>query len=282
MNPQAVRTIGDLLSDRRGEVLRHLSGTDVSEQRFVDEIRRKIPELADHGLPDFEKVCLLRDWVARTIPGSVSVKDTLDTKPDFFFYTCDAPTLFGAFSQGLGGLYCGGASYALAKLYHSFGFETFIYNGGIRSSVASHCVTLVKIKFDGISLLSVQDAFFNITFLTTHGKPLDFFQLLFLLQARQHDEVTLKFDPLGFSRDFHDGATAFRKQFSLPIFLEESAPPYLQALEQHGFPSDLVYLLANPIGCWAPAQATARRLRSQIAKTLRCDPRDIDLNYGTE
>lgn len=265
-------------------MLQHLSGTDtnVAEQRLVDEIRRKIPELADNSLPDFEKVCLLRDWATRAIPDSVSKEDALDNKAGFPFYTLDAPALFDVFSRRLGGVRCGGTAYALAKLYHSFGFEALIYNGGIRSSVASHCVTLVRINVDGTSLLSVQDAWFNMAFLTTDARPLDFFHLLALLQAWQHNKVTLEFDPLGFPRDFHHGARICRRQFSLPIFLEESASPYLLALEQHGFPPNVLFLLASPIGCWASTKAAAMQLRTQIAETWRCDPGDIDLNYGAE
>ena len=263
-------------------MLQHLSGTDVTEQRLVDEIHGQIPELADSRLPDFEKVCLLRDWVARTIPGSVSHEDALDNKKGVPFYTLDAPALFDAFSKRFGGIRCGGASYALAKLYHSFGFEALIYNGGIRSTFATHCVTLVRINCGGTSLLCVQDAWFNMTFLTTEAGPLDCFQLLSLLQAKQHDKVTLEFDPLGFPRDFHDDSKSFRAQFSLPRWLDECGSHFLLDLEKHSFPRNLLYLFVLPIGLWASTRTAAMLLRSRIAHTLRCEPRYIDLNYGKE
>jgi hypothetical protein len=263
-------------------MLQHLSGTDVTEQRLIDKIHGQIPELADSRLTDFEKVCLLRDWVARTIPGSVSNEDALDNKEGSPFYTFDVPTLFDAFGKRFGGIRCGGTAYALAKLYRSFGFEALIYNGGICAAFATHCVTLVRINYGRTSLLCVQDAWFNMTFLTTNAGPLDFFELLSLLQARQHDKVTLEFDPLGFSRDFYEGSKIFRTQFSLPLWLDEYGSRYLLALEEHGFPRHLLYLFVFPIGVWAPTRAAAMLLRSQIAGTLRCDPRYIDLNYGKE
>lgn len=260
-------------------MLQHLSGTDVTEQRLVDEIHGQIPELADSRLPDLEKVCLLRDWVARTISGSASNEDALDSKAGFPFYTLDAPALFDAFSKRFGGIKCGGAAYALAKLYHSFGFEALIYNAGIRSAF-THCVTLVRINCGGTSLLYVQDAWFNMTFLTTDTGPLNFVQLLSLLQARQHDKVILEFDPLGFPRDFYDDSKVFRTQFSLPRWLDECDSRFLLALEKHGFPRNLLYSFVLPIGVWATTRTAAMLFRSQVTDTLRCDLRCIDLNYG--
>jgi hypothetical protein len=74
------------------------------------------------------------------------------------------------------------------RLYDLFGYET--YRLGIGQPGPTHALNLVRIEADGQRLLSLQDAYFNLTYVDGQsGAPLDVFDLLRRLREGRHTSV---------------------------------------------------------------------------------------------
>jgi len=83
----------------------------------------------------------------------------------------------------------------MKRLYEVFGYESYYVasgNPGNSSFPAlTHAETLVLINWGGRRTLSVQDAYFDISYSDTKGGPLDYFQMLHLLRDGKHEDVRI-------------------------------------------------------------------------------------------
>lgn len=174
----------------------HESFVRTSEILLKELIAYEYPQLKDRQVNDWDKVSILRQWARRHTPiASPDFTLLLDYNTDegydtsFKFYTKTAPEIFAAFFSIKGGVYCGGTAYALSKLYEMFGYESFTVNMGFPEGTAkttlTHVTTLVTITHNNHPILSVQDGFFNQTFMDEHDNPIDYFEMLNLLSTRQ-------------------------------------------------------------------------------------------------
>ncbi len=214
-------------------------------------IHSAYPQLDDPELSDFERVVLLRRWVAEIV--DKSDREGLLDRPsqnnpyaaDFFYYTRDAPDIFAAFMADRGGVWCRGTSYALEKLYGLFGYRAFSIGIGARGTRFTHVFTLVEIEHKGQRILTVQDADQNLTYVGDDDQPLDYFKILDLLQHRRHKDIVefsvettrdrLEFDESG-------NITKYRK----PVLWEKTSDWFLAGLapffEEYGYPQDVRYM----------------------------------------
>jgi hypothetical protein len=67
-------------------------------------------------------------------------------------------------------------------------------------SCPTHAETLVHIDIHGTEVLSVQDAYFDITYVDKNGNPLDYFEMLSLLQNQRHEDIRIAPSP---DHEFH-------------------------------------------------------------------------------
>lgn len=226
------------------------------------------PEVGRADVDDWTRVNLLRQWAVETIDWSTR-SALLDAPSANRYYSRDAVWIFDGFLADRGGVWCGGAAYALAKLYELYGYEATTYDHGIAGS-ETHVVTLVRITHDGGKLWIVQDPSFDLTYTDTTGKPLDVRRLIDSLQAQSieqirvlhgqakprdlllhPDDAALRPRCLAYVLDaapvqvLPGGVKKYRARLTLDSVIGDQIR---SALKVHGMPADPVFLLALPQG----------------------------------
>ena len=150
-------------------------------------IATRYPAAFSKETREFERVGLLRQWVAETADWAGDVC-RLDEEAGFRFFERDAPDLFAAFLDDRGGVLCGGRAWALRRLYDMLGYEAYTYDMGVPGAT-THTVVLVRVTHGDARVLTVQDPTYDVTFTRADGAPLDFIEMLTLLKKRRLDDV---------------------------------------------------------------------------------------------
>ena len=154
------------------------------------------PELLNPNVSDYEKVNLIREWAAMNTlvarKRSIKLDDPKKNMQDPNYYKQNASIIYYSFIMIKGGVWCGGTSYALAKLYELFGYESIMMNIDLKKGKWSHALNLVKINEDDKSRYVIQDAYLNSTFVHKNGSPLDYFDMIELLRQRKHGGIRIK------------------------------------------------------------------------------------------
>ena len=155
-----------------------------------DLISIEYPEMRDPQLDDWEKVKLLRSWTYTHVDwGSQCAQMNHEQYRRFF--DADVATSFSMFYADEGAVMCTGTAWALERLYRAYGYEA--YNLGVDiPGVMGHDMTLVRISYNGRSILTVQDATFDISYVAPDGEPYDYFDLLAVVENRHHDLVEIE------------------------------------------------------------------------------------------
>ncbi|HSB82309.1 MAG TPA: hypothetical protein VLM91_26330 [Candidatus Methylomirabilis sp.] len=156
---------------------------------LLRELITRESSLRGEGLTDWEIVNRLREWAHANILVSTP-SNLLDQDKSFEFYNRNAGEIFAAFFRDRGGVWCGGAAYALMEVYGLFGFQASMIDYG-KPGVMTHVVTLVKIKYDGMEKMVIQDPTLNVTYATRDDAPYDYFQLLTVLMRHQHERIRI-------------------------------------------------------------------------------------------
>ncbi|HXZ44536.1 MAG TPA: hypothetical protein VEH53_06875, partial [archaeon] len=241
---------------------------DTSSALLRELITREM-SLRDGGLTDSEKVNRLREWVHANILVSTP-SNLLDQDKSFDYYNRSAGEIFAAFFQDLGGVWCGGAAYALMEVYGLFGFKASMIDYG-KPGVMTHVVTLVKIKYGGLEETVIQDPTLNVTYATRNGAPYDYLQLLTDLMQHQHERVRILFGmdgtggvlvapgderfPLDYLvesgvqpiRVLQNGARKYKSRLSLERFERQFGERIRVFLRKEGHPGEMLYLLLYPL-----------------------------------
>jgi len=261
------------------------TGRAVSREALKELVAREM-SLQAPGLTEWEVVNRIRDWGYANID-LATAHALLDRVEPFDFLQKDVGEIFTAFFQDRGGVWCGGAAYALAELYRLFGYRASIIDFG-HPDVLTHVVTLVRITHRGKRETVVQDPTFNIAYAKRDGSPLDYFDLLRLLLRRQHQNVRmlqgqrrekdLLVHPLDRGlpipylhrqnprplRVLPDGVKKYRARVSLRDFEAPLRGEIRAFLRKEGHPAHSLYLYLYPIKGTDPAIVeAARRLTGQ-------------------
>lgn len=97
--------------------------------------------------------------------------------------------IFDIYKKQIGGVDCRGISYSLLKVYTDLGFEAYSYSAGIGDF--THVIVLVNTEYKGKKILLVEDPFFNVTYTTPKGDPLDFIEMLKLIKQKKYGEIVI-------------------------------------------------------------------------------------------
>lgn len=245
-------------------------GLSGEEKHLKQIIIQEYPELEMPDTTDYEKARILRHWVAQVVDWSTQSL-LLDIRvPNFSFLS--AYEMYKLFINDEGGVWCGVASDLLRKVYRLFGFESYHLNYGIPDTV-THVVTLVVIEHDGQEILSVQDAYFDVTYEFPSGEPMDYFTMLALLKEKRDDEISVVEPVPPLVRDVHlyhgdswldrdywldvdgnrvdkskvSGITTARCPFTMDSVLASFHDKINTFLTENGLPPRLVYLYLFPV-----------------------------------
>ncbi|MFC1704790.1 hypothetical protein ACFLZ6_00500 [Nanoarchaeota archaeon] len=217
-------------------------------------ILAEFPEIANPKISDLEKVNMIRDWAAANTDLSAKREFNLDVINNsnpyssfFDYYNQDAPSIYSAFMDDKGGVWCAGTTYALARLYDLFGFESVMVHLDIPEGIGFHAFNLVKIEDKKKEIFSIQDAYFNITYVHKDGTNMGYFELIELLQERKHNEVTvmgsLSSGPMRESIAFDDGKLikVRKNMFRLSEFEIGNKELFLDFYEEYSYPHNNLY-----------------------------------------
>jgi len=165
-----------------------LSPQEKLTQSLKDSVAATYPQINDPSLSAWEKVNLLRRWAYQQTDQAMT-NDCKFSSPNL--RAKSVAEIFSDFQQDKGGVYCGGASIFLMKLYEQYGFKAYALNMGKPSVSKSltHVLVLVKIPHNGKDVLVVQDGLFNNSYAHLDGSPLDYFELIQLLNNRQLNKI---------------------------------------------------------------------------------------------
>jgi len=160
----------------------------------------------------------------------------------------------------------------LMKLYQLFGYEPYDLDMGIPDSPVTHAITLVPITVDHKIILSIQDAYFDISYTNQTGYPLDYLEMLNLLQQNRDEQIrTVPSNEWKFTRDrivqsnetcysewlersgepveLPGDRTLCRVIFSVAYYEERKSNigDFYQFLAQQGHPRCLLYMYLYPL-----------------------------------
>jgi len=162
-----------------------------AEETLRQRILKSYPQLGEPQLDDFTTACLLRQWAWSHVNHAAGPANIVDVDPEIPWHELTAPAIFELYRLDRGGSFCGGTAHALRKLYEMYGYQAWTVNSGLAGpEAATHVTTLVKIRADRRDLLSMQDAYFNLTYADTRTKaPLDYLEMLGRLAHGEHDTI---------------------------------------------------------------------------------------------
>jgi hypothetical protein len=249
---------------------------------------------------DWEVVEALRSWVYSNVCEQEEIEETLDQKNDFSFSAADAPEVFSAFQARAGGVWCGGIGQALRKLYLMYGFDAFVLDCGARDSGSTHISNLVRISHGGHMLWTVQDAYYEVGYVSPAGEPLGVLDMLALLRERRDDAVLAHEGPrearpllsLGDEtllraswridppypegrpeRILADGRLVFRTRPSIARLIEHGrADNLFDVLRDAGYPERLVYLYCLVFAVYPADAADAAELLDSMQACVAAAP----------
>jgi hypothetical protein len=155
-----------------------------------ETISTEYPEMRNGQLDDWEKVKLLRQWTHEHVDwGSQCTQMNQEQYQRFF--DANAATEFAMFLKDEGAVMCQGVAWALMRLYEAYGYEAYCLGVDI-PKVMGHDMTLVRISYNGRSILTIQDATFDISYIDPDGEPYDYFDLLAVIKNRRHNLVEIE------------------------------------------------------------------------------------------
>lgn len=248
-------------------------------------ILKELSGLDSERVPDWEKVTRLRHWVALQIDLAMSGYEHVSWPRD-----PDAYSIFADYFEDKGGVFCGGSALTLARTYKLFGFESFYLNVGWQTAddTATHAVTVVAIEHENRRIYTIQDAYFDVTYVKLDGEPYDLAEMVETLRRRRHRDIQVQTVP-GFERDII--ASASRNPLKSWTFYGEKTKPkviaelpngrvkyrgsptlqkYAAALqlpayvEAKGFPADPIYFFLHPLGIGDAAVAWAEEYLEEV------------------
>jgi len=187
-------------------------------------VHLQYPAIQDPHLSDWERITLLRQWATEHIDwGSPSLCTQMTQAQYRRFFPADAPTIFAMFLGDEGAVMCQGASFALMRLYEAYGYESY-YFGIALPGVMSHAMTLVRINHNGRSVLTVQDATFDITYVDLDGEPYDYLDMLAVVKAGGHDVVVVQQGPRNLSDILFCSDEEIDVDFGCPGYIPDATP----------------------------------------------------------
>lgn len=156
-------------------------------------IASEYPEIDNQNITDWKKVNILRDWAYEHTDHTFTLSESLDSDPTFRYYQKNAPEIYSAFLNDQGGVACGGAAYALHQLYEMYGYQSYVVSVGdpTFSNHTSHAITLVQISQSGKPILSIQDAYFDLTITDENNSPVDFLEVVKLLNKDKYGSLNV-------------------------------------------------------------------------------------------
>lgn len=236
------------------------------------------PQIGEREISDFDRVSFLRQWAARAT--NWSNKEGLLDHPStnnpyargFNFYSQDAPTIYAAFMGGKGGVWCSGTAYALLRLYELFGYKAFRIGIGVPNSDATHIVTLVEIDHEarGRKILSVQDAYFDSTYVHTDGRPMDYFELLELLRLHHDGDVVIVSSSIPMIRDLlyfdNEHVKKIDGFYSIENFEEQFQTELNSFYEEKGFPQNILYIHLSVLSVYDLHRVERKEFISKLSR----------------
>ena len=170
------------------ESLENISVNQFTPHMLMNLISKEYPEIGKENITDFEKVNILRSWAYEHT--DLGGKIHLDSEPGF--YQKKAPELYYYSLTDTGGVTaCSGVAVALNQLYVMYGYNSSYM--AIGDPTASHALNLVQINQSGKIVYTVQDAYFDYTFVDKKNNPIDYFDMLNLLRVDQYSDIVIKY-----------------------------------------------------------------------------------------
>lgn len=181
--------VGDLVTLDLTKLVKRKKYEIIYGRKSVKYLKKIIeldyPEINSVKTDEWERVNMLREWVAKNMPWgyrSTIITDTLWDKK--------IPEIFLILAENNGGINDGGIANALMKLYGLYGYESFIYDSG--DNKWSRALTIVKIEHNNRSFFVVQDSTFNLTYTHKNGEPYDLLDLLSLVKKGEIGDIIPK------------------------------------------------------------------------------------------
>jgi hypothetical protein len=249
----------------------------------VQRILNEEPSVAQ-AVDDWQFITSLRAWAYRNIRRQADHSTLLDVRPELKFYSLDAPDVFEAFSNDLGGVIGGGCTYSLLALYEAFGFEALMLDCGV-SGKYTRISTVCNISRTSDPFWAVQDPNYDFALANAAGGPIDIREVIRLLGARRHAGL-LRFDgPVDACREeilrpgdtewtvdpsaepirvLTDGRAVFRAHMTMARYVEQAVGPKMFLLEQ-GLPDDLLYFYFLAFAVYPASSSLAGPLFEEIA-----------------
>lgn len=251
------------------------------------------PEAAE-GADDWTIVTALRAYAAEHVDYVIHVDS-----PRYVDQNGQAvEDRFTTFEADRGGVVCGGASDAFAQLAQAWGYASWNLGIGDESDGGfRHVQTLVEIEVDGVPMLTLHDPSTNLSYTDAAGAPIDYFDLLAALAARDtrgigvreglapsdnlvgaaeaadvaaYAEGSWTVDPSDYAVAADADGWVVRSPRTLARFEEVIGPWYGPFLAAHGLPGAAIWLELFPHAIYGTdGDALLRRAAAVIAGSAR-------------
>lgn len=163
-----------------------------TERARLEAILRTLPS-------DYEKTTFLRTYSGELIDIGQLDDGTKRLHRSIDLASFDVSDFYHQFKSDSTAAECGITSFFYIKLLQTFGFKAYQYSFGFKEKPYErfiHSVTLVEINYEGARRLIVQDAYLNLTYCDSAGRPFDFYDLLATIKRREYERIAVDSPPL--------------------------------------------------------------------------------------